>query len=48
MIRRWQTPAIPDLPKLFSLIISQSVRFGGWDLIGERLFFLMKNFIDTR
>ena len=34
---REQTPAIPDLPALFSLVISQSVRFGGWDLIGGGL-----------
>jgi len=34
---RENTPQIPNITDLFCLVISQSVRFGGWDLIGEGL-----------
>ena len=37
---RTQTPGMPDIAGLFSLLISQSVRFGGWDLIGQGLVYL--------
>jgi hypothetical protein len=44
---RTQTPTIPDLPGLFSLVISQSVRFGGWDLIGGGIVDLAFLLLDT-
>lgn len=45
---RTQTPGMPDVAGLFSLLISQSVRFGGWDLIGQGLVDLSLMMLDTQ
>jgi len=45
---RQNTPPIPDISGLFSLVISQSKRYGGWDLIGQGLVDLSILMLDTQ
>jgi len=42
------TPKLPDLTVLFSQVISESVKYGGWDLIGQGLVDIALLLLDTR